>query len=111
MTCRLGQVLLLGGLLWRARLGWVLAISWLLFGARLLFALLRVAWLLLLTLTLTRRLVAIACGSWRIIASLSVCLARRTRSLLGDMGWRHKAVYRNYWNLAFDQSFDVSEKL
>ena len=117
MTCGLRLMLLLGGLLRWARLGRMLSITRLLFTllwiAGLLFALLRVAWLLLLTLTLTRRLMAIACscGAWCIIASLSVCLAWRARGFFGDMGWRHKVVYRNDWNLAFDQSFDVFEKL
>lgn len=84
----------------------------LLWIAGLLFALLRVAWLLLLTLTLTRRLMAIACscGTWPVISSLPLRLAWRARGFSGKIGGRYKAVYRNYWNLAFNQSLDVSEK-
>ena len=81
MTCGFRLMLLFGGLLWWARLGRRLSITRLLFtllwGAGLLFALLRVARLLLLTLPLSRRLMSIACscGTWPAISSLSVCLA------------------------------------
>lgn len=117
MTCGFRQMLLLVGLLWWARLGRRLSITRLLFTllwiAGLLFALLRIAWLLLLTLTITRWLMAIACscGTWPVISSLSLRLAWRALGFFGNIGWRHKAVYRNYRNLAFNQSLDVSEKL
>ena len=121
MTCRFGQVLLLGGLLRRARLCGLLSITRLLLTllriAGLLFALLRVARLLFLILTIaprqpfTRRLVAIARGARRIIASLSVCLSWRARGFSGKIGGRHKAVNFDYRDLAFDQSLYVSEKL
>lgn len=115
MTRGLGQVLLLGCLLRRARLGSLLSITRLLVTllriAGLLFAMLGVA--LLLILTLTRLLLAISCscGAWPVISSLSMGLARRARGFGGKMVRRHKAVYFDYRDLAFDQSLYVSEKL
>lgn len=122
MTRGFRQVLLLGGLLRWARFGGRLSITRLLFTllwiAGLWFALLRVAWLLFLTLTitrqpLTRRLMAIACScaTWPGISSLSVRLAWRAWGFSGKMGRGHKTVYCNYRDLALDQSLDVPEKL
>jgi len=112
MARGLGQVLLLGGLLRRARLGGWLSIT------RLLVTLLRIAGLLFamlgvaLLLTLARLLLAIpcSCGAGPVIASLSMGLAWRARGFGGKIGGRHKAVKFDYRDLAFDQSLYVSEK-
>lgn len=118
MTCRFRQMLLVGSFLRRARFGRVLSITRLLFTlvwiTGLLFALLRVARLFLLTLTitrltLTRRRVAIVAGSVA-VASLPVLRAGRAWSFSGKMVRRHEAVHCYHRNLAFDQSFDISEK-
>lgn len=117
MACGLGKMLLPSRRLLRlTRFGRLPSIARLLFAlwiAGLLFALLRVAWPLLLTLTFARRLMATACscGTWYAVSSLSVCLAWRARGFGGKIGGRHKTVYRNYRNLAFDQSLYVPEKL
>lgn len=120
MACGLGKMLLPGRWLLRlARFGRLPSIARLLFAllwvAGLLFTLLRVAGLLPLTLTLARRLMAIACscscGTRPAVSSLSVCLAWRARGFGGKVGGRHEAVYRNHRDLAFDQPLDVPEKL
>lgn len=106
MTRRFGQMLLIGRLLRLTRFGRLRAI-----------ARLRVA--RFLALAFARRLVAVsrtrcrarcACGCMA-MASLTVRRARRARGFSGKIGGRHEAVYRNHWNLAFDQALNVSEEL
>lgn len=117
MTRRFRQMLLIG----RRVLRWTwfggLLSSAHLLVTLLLVALLRGAWLLvallarLLTLAVTRRLIAIAATRRVAMSSLPVLRARWARGFCRDVCWRHEAVYRNYWNLTFDQPFNVSEKL
>src|SRR3989338_11301223 len=112
MACRFGQVLLIGGLLRRARFG--------LTSTCLRITLLRIAWLRvarLPALAVTRRLIAVsctrrarsACGCMA-VAPLPVRRAWRARGFGGKVGRRHEAVHCHFPDLALDQPLDALEK-